>query len=131
LNSIPLGDENEIISYLEGQKDTIKIAVGEVMFRLVFVHDDPLAGQGLSNLIIHFTPFFFVGVNSRYTREAGEEPFRDDVDGVGARSLFLLVKLGFACSDIESNKVLNGAKIGGSHVVPSILTAGRLFIGRR
>jgi hypothetical protein len=49
LNSISLGDENEIISCPQGQKDTIKIAVGEIVFRPVLVYDNPLAGQGLSN----------------------------------------------------------------------------------
>jgi len=49
LNSISLGDENEIILCPQGQKDMIKIAVGKIVFRPVFVHDSPLAGQGLSN----------------------------------------------------------------------------------
>jgi hypothetical protein len=49
LNSISLGDEDEIISRPQGQKDTVKIAVGETVVRPVFVHDNPLAGQGLSN----------------------------------------------------------------------------------
>src|SRR5436305_271184 len=49
LNSISLRDKNKIISYLQGQKDTIKIAVGEIVFRPMFIHDNSLAGQGLSN----------------------------------------------------------------------------------
>ena len=49
LNSISLGDENEIVSRPQGQEDTTEIAVGEIVFLPVFVHDNPLAGQGLSN----------------------------------------------------------------------------------
>ena len=50
--------------------------------------------------------------------KAGEELFRRDINRVGGRSLFLLIKLGLTYSDIEPNKVFNGRKVGRSYVLP-------------
>jgi hypothetical protein len=62
--------------------------------------------------------FFFDSIGSCNASKAGEEPFRGDVDRVGGWSLFLLIKLRPACSDVEPYKVFDGCKIGGSHILP-------------
>ena len=43
---------------------------------------------------------------------------------------FFLIEPRAACSDVEPYKVFKDCKIGGSDILPQILTAGRLFIGR-
>jgi hypothetical protein len=43
LNSIALGDEDEIISCPQYQKDTIEITIGEIVLQPVFVLDNSLA----------------------------------------------------------------------------------------
>ena len=57
-------------------------------------------------------------VTSYDASKASEEPFRRDIDRVGSRSLFVLVKLGLTCSDVEPNKIFDGCKIRGGHILP-------------
>ena len=57
-------------------------------------------------------------VGSYDASKAGEELFRRDINGIGSRSLFFLIKLRLTYSDIESDKVFNGRKIGGSYILP-------------